>query len=56
MKRCGYIKTSGQDVICILKDKVLGDIMGYSGRACELCTDYSSETQISIKNTEEEVE
>lgn len=52
MKRCKYIKTNGQDVICILKDKVLGDIMGYSGNECEICTDYSSETQPPI-NTEE---
>lgn len=45
MKRCRYIKTSGQDVICILKDKVLGDIMGYSGRTCEICTEFDDDVE-----------
>ena len=48
MKRCKYMKASGQDVICILKDKVLGDIMGYCDRECERCPGYDSELTILI--------
>ena len=55
MKRCKYMKAKGRDVICILKDKVLGDIMGYCGVECEHCPGYDSELTILI-NAEEERE
>lgn len=39
MKICVYIKCKGQDVICTKHNKILGDIIGYSGNVCKICKD-----------------
>lgn len=37
-QKCGFMKCDGCDVVCTLHNITLGDIMGYSGKTCDICT------------------
>lgn len=42
-KICDYVYCKGDDVICGITGKVLGDIMGYDGKICSICKHITKE-------------